>query len=183
MSNVRFLDFQYKISKSRISKKPSRMFSGDRQNSALMATYQPSIHEMRRVFDKFDSDKDGKISQSEYKAILTALGQGDKNGEVKKIFRVVDLNEDGFIDFKEFMEVHKKGGVRTKDIQSAFWMFDKNRDGKISAEDIWEVLQKLGESCSLQDCQKMARAVDTDRDGMVDMDDFMAMMNCSMKLG
>ncbi|KAK2665094.1 hypothetical protein Ddye_003668 [Dipteronia dyeriana] len=160
------------------------MFSGDRQNSALMAIYQPSTSEMKQVFDKFDSDKDGKISKSEYKDILTALGQkGDMNGEAAKIFRVLDLNEDGFIDFKEFMEVHKKEGVRTRDIQRAFRMFDKNRDGKISAEEILEILQGLGESCSLQDCRKMVRAVDTDCDGMVDMDDFMAMMNRPIKLG
>ncbi|KAI9181009.1 hypothetical protein LWI28_010273 [Acer negundo] len=182
MSKVSFLDFQYKISKSRVLKKPSRMFSSDRQNSALMATYQPTKNDMRQVFDRFDSDKDGKISQSEYKEILTALGQGDMDREVKKIYGAVDLNGDGFIDFKEFMEVHK-GGVRTRDIQSAFRMFDKNKDGKISAEEILEILQRLGEGCSLQDCRKMARAVDTDCDGMVDMDDFMAMMNCSIKLG
>ncbi|KAK0582521.1 hypothetical protein LWI29_026557 [Acer saccharum] len=183
MSKVSFLDFQYKISKSRISKKPSRMFSSDRQNSPLMATYQPTTNEMKQVFDRFDNDKDGKISQSDYKGILTALGQEDMNGEVTKIFGVADLNGDDFIDFKEFTEVHKMGGVRTRDIKNAFRMFDKNRDGKISAEDILEILQRLGEGCSLQDCRQMVRAVDTDCDGMVDMDDFMAMMNRSIKLG
>ncbi|TXG64313.1 hypothetical protein EZV62_011307 [Acer yangbiense] len=183
MSNVRFLDFQYKISKSRISKKPSRMFSQDRQNSGLTPGYQPNTNETRQVFDKFDSNKDGKISQSEYKAILTAIGQEDVSGEVAKIFQVVDLDGDGFIDFKEFMEVYKKGGVRTRDIQSAFRMFDKNSDGKISAEEILEILQRLGERCNLQDCRKMVRAVDTDGDGMVDIDEFMAMMTHSMKLG
>ncbi|KAL5857936.1 hypothetical protein ACOSQ3_005394 [Xanthoceras sorbifolium] len=177
MSNVSFLDFQYKISKNKLLQKPSRMFSRDRQNSALMATYQPNTSEMRRVFDKFDSNKDGKISQMEYKAMLSALGQENKIGEVAKIFRVVDLDGDGFIDFKEFMEVHKKGGgVKTRDMQSAFRTFDKNGDGKISAEEILEILRRLGERCSLEDCRRMVRAVDTDSDGMVNMDEFITMM-------
>lgn len=183
MSKVSFLDFQYKISKSKLLRKPSRMFSRDRQNSTLGPTYQPNTSEMRRVFDKFDSNKDGKISQMEYKAILRALGQGNMTGEVSKIFQVVDLDGDGFIDFKEFMEAHKKGGgVKTRDIHSAFRTFDTNGDGKISAEEILEILRRLGERCGLEDCRRMVKAVDTDGDGMVNMDEFMTMMTYSMKL-
>lgn len=185
MSNLSFLDFQYKISKNKFLRKPSRLFSSrDRQNSSVLPTFQADRNEMKRVFDRFDSNKDGKISQMEYKAILRAIGQASMISEVPKIFQVVDLDGDGFIDFKEFMEAHKKGGgIRTMDIQSAFRTFDKNGDGKISAEEILEMLRRLEESCSLEDCRKMVRAVDTDGDGMVNMDEFMAMMTRSLKLG
>ncbi|KAJ4716324.1 Calmodulin-like protein 1 [Melia azedarach] len=185
MSNVSFLDFQYKISKNKYLRKPSRLFSSrDRQNSGVLPTFQPNKNEMKHVFDKFDANKDGKISQTEYKAILRAIGQANMIPEVPKIFRVVDLDADGFIDFKEFMEVHKKGGgIRTMDIQNAFRTFDTNGDGKISAEEVLEMLRKLGESCSLEDCRKMVRAVDINGDGMVDMDEFMTMMTRSMKHG
>ncbi|BBH09557.1 protein disulfide isomerase [Prunus dulcis] len=152
------------------------------QNSGVSPSFEPNPYEMKRVFDKFDSNKDGKISQQEYKAILRALGKGNMVGEVPKIFRIADLDGDGFINFKEFMEVHKKGGgIRTIDIQNAFRTFDLNADGKISAEEVMEVLGRLGESCSLEDCQRMVRAVDTDGDGVVDIDEFMTMMTRSMK--
>ncbi|GAV87594.1 EF_hand_5 domain-containing protein [Cephalotus follicularis] len=178
MSNVSFLEFRYKISKHHnLLRKSARLFSIDRQSSGLLPTLQPNLNEMRQIFDKFDSNKEGKISQEEYKAILRALGQKNISGEVSKIFQVVDLDGDGFINFKEFLEVHnKEGGVRTMDIQSAFQTFDKNHDGKISAEEVMEVLRRLGERCTLQDCRRMVRAVDTDGDGMVDMDEFMTMM-------
>lgn len=184
MANVSFLEFQYKLSKSRILRKPSRLFSRDRQNSGLLPSYQPDLSELRYVFDKFDSNKDGKISQTEYKAVLRALGKENVMSDVPKIFRVVDLDGDGFIGFKEFVELHRKsGGVRTMDIQNAFRTFDLNRDGKISAEEVMEVLRRLGEGCSLEDCRRMVRAVDTDGDGMVDMDEFMTMMTQTMKIG
>jgi calcium-binding protein CML len=194
MSRTSFLDFQYNLSKRKYLRKPSRLFSRDRQNSGLSLLsnnrqnygmkniFQPSLDEMKMVFDKFDSNKDGKISQQEYKATLKSLGMGNSVNEVPNIFRVVDLDGDGFINFDEFMEAQKKGGgVRSLDIQSAFRTFDKNGDGKISAEEIKEMLWKLEERCSLEDCRRMVRAVDTDGDGMVDMNEFVAMMTQSMR--
>ena len=64
-------------------------------------------------------------------------------------------------------------------------MFDKNGDGKISAEEVQEMLRRLGEGegCTLDDCRKMVKAADTDGDGMVNMDGFMAMMTQSMRRG
>ncbi|MCI19238.1 calmodulin-like protein 1-like [Trifolium medium] len=194
MSRTSFLDFQYNLSKRKYLRKPSRLFLRDRQNSGLSLLsnnrqnsgmkniFQPSLDEMKMVFDKFDSNKDGKISQQEYKATLKSLGMGKSVNEVPNIFRVVDLDGDGFINFEEFMEAQKKGGgVRSLDIQSAFRTFDKNGDGKISAEEIKEMLWKLEERCSLEDCKRMVRAVDTDGDGMVDMNEFVAMMTQSMR--
>lgn len=183
MSRTSFLDFQYNLSQRKYLQKPSRLFSRDRQNSGLKSAFlQPNANEMKQVFDKFDSNKDGKISQQEYKATMKALGMGDSIHEVPNIFKVVDLDGDGFISFKEFMEAQNKGGgVRTMDIQSAFRTFDRNGDGKISAEEVKEMLGRLGERCSIEDCRRMVRAVDNDGDGMVDMEEFMTMMTRSLR--
>lgn len=183
MSNVSFLELQYKLSKNKMLRKPSRMFSRDRQTSGLSSPgsggfSQPSVDEMRRVFSRFDSDKDGKISQTEYKVVLRALGQERAIEDVPKIFKAVDLDGDGFIDFREFIDAYKRsGGIRSSDIQNAFWTFDLNGDGKISAEEVMSVLRKLGERCSLEDCKRMVRAVDADGDGLVNMEEFMRMMS------
>jgi len=113
---------------------------------------------------------------------MKALGMEDSVHEVPNIFKVVDLDGDGFINFKEFMEAQNKGGgVRAMDITSAFRTFDRNGDGKISAEEIKEMLGRLGERCSLEDCRRMVRAVDTDGDGMVDMDEFTTMMTYTLR--
>ncbi|KAI3789324.1 hypothetical protein L2E82_02117 [Cichorium intybus] len=183
MSKTSFLDIQYNISRRKFLRKPSRMFSSsDRQPSGL-PLFQPNMSEMRRVFDKFDRDKDGKISRGEYKAIIRALRQGGTDRDVQKIFEVADLDGDGFIDFKEFMEVQKKGGgVKAVDVQSAFRTFDLDGDGKISVEEVFELMKRLGERCSLQDCRKMVRAVDSNQDGVIDMDEFMTMMTQNMNM-
>ncbi|KAK7346014.1 hypothetical protein VNO80_20527 [Phaseolus coccineus] len=183
MPGTSFLDFQYNLSRRKYLRKPSRLFSRDMQNSGVKSVcLQPNADEMKRVFDKFDSNRDGKISQQEYKVTMKALGLGDSVHEVPDIFKVVDLDGDGFINFKEFMEAQNKGGgVRAMDINSAFRTFDRNGDGKISAEEIKEMLGRLGERCSIDDCRRMVRAVDTDGDGMVDMDEFTTMMTHNLR--
>lgn len=187
MSTSTFLDMQYNLSKRKFLRKPSRMLSfGSRQNSGSLPVSEPNEDAMKQVFDKFDRDKDGKISQDDYKFITRALQKGSTGGttrEVQKIFDIADLDGDGFIDLKEFKEVQKKGGGwKTKDIYNAFHIFDLDGDGKISAEEVFELLERLGERCSLQDCRKMVRAVDTNHDGAVDIDEFLTMMTQSTNL-
>ncbi|MFS8018108.1 putative EF-hand domain pair protein CML [Helianthus anomalus] len=183
MSSTSFLDLQYNISKRKFLRKPSRMFSSSDRQSSGLPLFQPNMTEMRCVFDKFDRDKDGKISRAEYKAIIRALRQGGTERDVQKIFEVADLDGDGFIDFKEFMEVQKKGGgVKAIDVQRAFRTFDLDGDGKISVEEVFELMKRLGERCSFQDCQKMVRVVDSNKDGVIDMDEFMTMMTQNMKI-
>ncbi|KAL2457754.1 Calmodulin-like protein 1 [Forsythia ovata] len=184
MTSMSFLDMQHQLSKKKFLQKPSRMFSRDRQNSGSLPIYSPTSEELKQVFNRFDSNKDGKISPEEYKAILKAMGKVNLvTKEVQKIFEVADLDGDGFIDFNEFVEVQKKGGgVKTVELQNAFRAFDKDGDGKITAEEVYELLHKLGERYSLRDCRKMVRAVDTNGDGVVDSDEFMTMMTRTMKI-
>ncbi|KAA8531704.1 hypothetical protein F0562_006579 [Nyssa sinensis] len=164
-------------------KRAQSSFYKERQRSSVSKAFQPNTEEMKRVFNKFDTNKDGKISREEYKLALKAVGGGNAETEVPEAFEATDSDGDGFIDFKEFMEVlNMGGGINTTDIQSAFRVFDLDGNGKISAEELMEVLGRLGERCSLESCRKMLRRVDTDGDGVIDMDEFMNMMTHTMKL-
>ena len=145
--------------------------------------FQANVEELRWVFNKYDTNKDGKISQEEYKLALKALDSGISDTEVAKAFQSIDSDGDGFVDFKEFMEMYNAGGgVKASDIQSAFQVFDLDGNGKISAEELSQVLKKLGEGCSLKACRKMMKGVDTNGDGFIDINEFMAMMASSKKL-
>ncbi|KAF9599934.1 hypothetical protein IFM89_001969 [Coptis chinensis] len=182
MAKLSLLNFQYNLSR-RLPSKPARWGSSERQWSGLSPSFQPNIEEMKRVFDTFDANKDGKISKEEYRSVLRALGKQNVETEVTKAFKVADSDGDGFIDFKEFMDVHEKGGgVKPVDIKNAFKTFDLDGNGKISAEELLEVLKRLGDRCSLETCKKMVRAVDADGNGLIDMDEFMKMMTQTMKL-
>ncbi|CAN4112198.1 unnamed protein product [Withania somnifera] len=173
MSKPSVLDFHYNLSKRTFLREPTRMFTRERQNSRSLPVCQPSLNDLKKVFDRFDANKDGEISPEEYK------GDTQSHREEKppqKIFNVAHADGDGFIGFKEFVEVQKKeGGINTMDLQSAFHAFDK--DGQV-----YELRKGLGQRCSLQDCRKMVKEVDANGDGVIDLNEFVTMMTRTMTL-
>lgn len=150
-----------------------------RETSNAEMSFQPKKDEMKWVFEKFDKNKDGKISLEEYKAAAKALDKGIIcENDAVKAFKAMDSDKDGFIDFKEFMEMFNGEGskIKEEDIKSAFQVFDINGDGKISAEELSQIFKRLGESCSLSACKKMVKGVDSDGDGLIDLNEFTRMM-------
>ncbi|XP_059211098.1 calcium-binding protein 2 isoform X1 [Centropristis striata] len=62
------------------------------------------IKELQSAFVQFDLDGDGKINQDEMKeAVKSMLGEKLKKGELEEILKELDINEDGSIDFEEFV--------------------------------------------------------------------------------
>ncbi|XP_074555668.1 calmodulin-like protein 30 [Curcuma longa] len=193
MSKLRVLDFQYNLDKRLRAFKWRRSSLRDSQVSDLFVRYEPNEVEMRKVFDKISNGKD-KIDKGDLERLVkrthTCHLQSDEKRKVceaekeaERMLWAADLNKDGVVDFGEFMEVNRKGGgVRSSEIKSAFWMFDRDGDGRISAADIQKMMERLGESCNLDECERMVKHVDKNQDGVVDMDEFMEMMTSTMKL-
>ncbi|CAJ2646205.1 unnamed protein product [Trifolium pratense] len=189
MSKFSFLKFSGSFSgkpnspRKNISQKNS-FNSRQTQTSSTEMSFQPKKDEMKWVFEKFDTNKDGKISLEEYKAAAKALDKGIGDGDALKAFKAMDSDKDGFIDFKEFMEMFNGEGskIKEEDIKSAFQVFDINGDGKISPEELSQIFKRLGESCSLSACKKMVKGVDGDGDGLIDFNEFTRMMMNGKKL-
>ncbi|OIT31282.1 PREDICTED: calcium-binding protein CML24-like [Nicotiana attenuata] len=139
------------------------------------------MDEVAKVFRKFDTNGDGKISLSELGAILNALGSTTSPDEVKRIMLEVDTDGDGFIDLKEFAAFHCPGGGtdgdNSKELREAFDLYDKDKNGKITAAELHSVMKNLGEKCSLKDCRRMISSVDVDGDGCVNFEEFKKMMS------
>ncbi|KAK8966420.1 Calmodulin-like protein 1 [Platanthera guangdongensis] len=181
MSKLRILNFQYQKLKRLHALKPAKWFSAkDRQISDVMSIFHPNLDEMNCVFRKLDLNGDGRISTNELRSFLVTIGRENAAAEARSMIQVADLNKNGFIEFEEFMAVHQKGVTRSE-IKMAFWMFDENKDGRIDAEEVMCMLRKLGETCSLEDCRRMVNKIDTNGDGLVDMDDFVIMMTRTMR--
>ena len=63
-----------------------------------------STDEIIGAFQVFDKNHNGVLSLSEFKHILMNLGQKFTEEEVNEIFNESDLNKNGNLDYKEFVE-------------------------------------------------------------------------------
>ncbi|RWR94123.1 putative calcium-binding protein CML25 [Cinnamomum micranthum f. kanehirae] len=149
-------------------------------SSILLQIQDPN--DLRMVFEKVDSDGDGKISSSELGSMLQSLGRQGSAEEVELMMRAVDLDGDGCISLGEFLSVttrERDPGSCLEDLKGAFGVFDRDRNGLISAEELHRVLGEMGESASLADCRVMIDVIDQKGDGAVNFDEFVAMMTRS----
>ncbi|PIN23659.1 Calmodulin and related proteins (EF-Hand superfamily) [Handroanthus impetiginosus] len=144
------------------------------------AIYLQDMNEVRKVFDRFDANSDGKISAEELRGVLNALGSDTSPEEVARMMEEIDTDKDGHINLDEFAAFCNGNSdpyqSAEKELKEAFELYDQDHDGKISAEELHKILTRLGEHCSVNDCAGMIKSVDSDGDGYVCFSEFRKMM-------
>ena len=71
-----------------------------------MAKQEPSeeqLDELREAFDYNDRDGDGRIELGEFAAMLDELEAEMSEQDAEIGFKDIDTNDDGLIDFREFV--------------------------------------------------------------------------------
>ncbi|XP_014503604.1 probable calcium-binding protein CML26 [Vigna radiata var. radiata] len=141
--------------------------------------YLQDMDEMKRVFNRFDANGDGKISVSELDNVLRSLGSGVPPEELQGVIDELDTDHDGFINLSEFAAFYRADTADGGDteVQDAFNMYDQDKNGLISATELCQVLNRLGMSCTIEECHNMIKSVDSDGDGNVNFAEFKRMMS------
>jgi len=140
-----------------------------------------SVDDARFLFKSIDRDGDGLLSQEE----LRKSGTRFTNREIEAIFAVGDINGDGELDVNEFINVLCPGATTVisrissqfkdaADVEKCFRDMDANQDGKISRD---EMMQYSG--LNEQEVNAVFELGDTDRDGEIDLQEFIGVMTTS----
>ncbi|CAN6485431.1 unnamed protein product [Victoria cruziana] len=137
--------------------------------------------ELRRVFQMFDRNGDGRITKRELSDSLENLGIFIPEKDLVAMIDKIDVNGDGCVDIDEFGVLYQTimdEKDEEEDMREAFNVFDQNGDGFITVEELRSVLSSLGlkQGRTVEDCKKMIRKVDADGDGMVNYKEFKQMM-------
>lgn len=64
---------------------------------------EEKMDELREAFDYNDRDSDGRIQLDEFSAMLDDLEADMTRHDVEIGFKDIDTNDDGLIDFQEFV--------------------------------------------------------------------------------
>ncbi|KAI3497857.1 hypothetical protein L2E82_13801 [Cichorium intybus] len=138
--------------------------------------------EVKIIFNRFDTNGDGRISEEELIGVLKSLGSDTSPDEVKRIMSEIDTDSDGSISLDEFVGFCKgiagdSEGDGINDLRETFKLYDQDNNGKISASELHQILCRLGENYTVESCANMIKSVDADGDGFVDFEEFKKMMS------
>ncbi|KAE8675721.1 Calcium-dependent protein kinase 3 [Hibiscus syriacus] len=131
---------------------------------------------LKEMFKSMDTDNSGTITFEELKAGLPKLGTKLSESEVRQLMEAADVDGNGTIDYIEFitatMHMNK---MEREDLYTAFQYFDEDNSGFTTMEELEQALRKynVGDEKTIKD---IITEVDTDRDGRINYDEFVAMM-------
>ena len=130
------------------------------------------------MFKAFDKNGDGKLSMEEVKTgYVEHYGRVMSDEDVEKMFKAVDSDNSGYIDYSEFVvaAMNEKQLTSNEKLQAAFKMFDKDGSGLITAAEIKEVLG-FGGNLDNAAIDAIIKQVDENGDGEISFEEFVAMM-------
>lgn len=131
------------------------------------------------AFDKFDTDKDGHITETELGVVLKGLNIHATRAEILDLITQVDTDKSGTIEFEEFLEImqQKMASMDPAEMVTiAFGAFDHDGDRKIGKGDLAKVMAELGEVVTQEEVEELIRVADTDNDGKLDQNEFIEWM-------
>ncbi|CAL4980034.1 unnamed protein product [Urochloa decumbens] len=132
---------------------------------------------IKEMFKFMDTDNDRIISY-ELKNGLAKLGSQLAESEVQMLIEAVDTNGRGALEYGEFLAVslHLQKMANDEHHRQAFLLFDKDGNGFIEPEELREALADDGAADSMEVVNDILHKVDTDKDGKISYDEFVAMM-------
>merc|ERR1712048_1356872 len=140
---------------------------------------------VKKAFDSFVSEHpNGKMKPVDFKKMMSAaLPKKDAGKMEKHVFRIYDTNNDGYIDFVEFMVIFHimSDGTSEEVLEKIFRLFDANSDGKISNSEMKRLVKDMygllkAEDPNLAADKMIAKSafaeMDKNEDGKVSIEEF-----------
>uniref|UniRef100_A0A6V7QYD7 EF-hand domain-containing protein n=1 Tax=Ananas comosus var. bracteatus TaxID=296719 RepID=A0A6V7QYD7_ANACO len=155
----------------------------------LNKSFKISLHRLRRSTSSSKPAAGGSATASS--SPMSSAGRAREYyqvaaDEAERVVADLDSDGDGLMDYGDFVRLMERdnggneegGGDEDEDLRRAFEMFEIEKgSGCITAKGLQQVLGRLGDVRSSEECEAMIRAYDLDGDGVVDYHEFQLMMN------
>ncbi|KAF6992199.1 hypothetical protein CFC21_009214 [Triticum aestivum] len=141
------------------------------------------LKQLRSLFDRFDMDGDGSLTQLELAALLRSLGLRPTGDESRALLLAIDADGSGTVEFDELaraiapvLTAHAPRLVDQAQLLEVFRAFDRDGNGYISAAELARSMAKLGQPLTFEELRTMMRDADADGDGVISFGEFAAVM-------
>ena len=134
-----------------------------------------------KLFNKIDENDDCIINEKElFEGLKLKYNTIVKKEDVIQIFKNIDLNNNGYIDYEEFVSaaVNKKRFMNKNTLLLAFKFFDKNDSGEICFDEIEKMFKEsvIDKKKVHESLQKIMKDVDLNIDGKITFEEFVTIM-------
>ena len=139
-------------------------------------TTQEETYELKKMFNTFDSNGDGKLSREE-------LFEGYKNcgletDDIDAMIEECDVDGSGFIDYTEFIaaSINKQKILSSDKLESAFKTFDLDGSGTICLAELKQIFEKDVRLADDTEWRNLMEEADVNGDGEIDLAEFKDLM-------
>ncbi|XP_020237357.1 calcium-dependent protein kinase 29 isoform X3 [Cajanus cajan] len=138
---------------------------------------EEEIKGLKQMFNNMDTDRSGTITYEELKSGLTKLGSKLSEYEIQQLMDAADVDKSGTIDYQEFITatINRHKLEKEEHLYKAFQYFDQDNSGYITRDELRHALTEyhMGDEATIDE---VIDDVDTDNDGRINYQEFVAMM-------
>lgn len=152
--------------------------------SRLETTHENTKKGLEETFDRFDFDRDGRVSISEASEVFHYLGVSSSITELRGFVSKVEAGsrtEDGTIDKKEFFAFFEQPGTNVTippDVVALlFQRFDDNEDKRIVLKEFESSCSKAGLDANPIETFNYFQVLDGNDDGILEWEEFQWIFN------
>eukprot|EP01084_Bolivina_argentea_P207683 354308_1 len=153
---------------------------GDDSQVALKELSAEEIAELQEIFNLVDEDRGGSISPQELQSLMATMGIHTTQEEIDKIMAEIDENNDGEIQFEEFVAVMSRkvsASYSSDDVIEAFQLFTLNSPpGNITLEQLELSLTQYGPKLNKEKATKLIEDLEVDDNGYFDYESYVSLI-------
>ncbi|XP_073055080.1 probable calcium-binding protein CML15 [Primulina eburnea] len=144
----------------------------------MMAKIQSEqLKQLKDIFDRFDMDRDGSLTQLELAALFRSLGLKPAGDQLHSMLANMDANVNGSIEFDELVgailpDLNEQILINQDQLLEVFRSFDRDGNGYITMAELAGQMAKMGQPLTYRELSNMMQEADTNGDGVISFNEF-----------
>lgn len=139
------------------------------------------MEQLKDIFNRFDMDSDGSLTQLELAALLRSIGIKPTGDEIYSLLSRLDSNGNGYVEFDELAKailpnMNEEVLINQDRLLEIFRSFDRDGNGFITITELAGAMAKMGSPVSYRELSEMMKEADTNGDGVISFNEFSNLM-------
>ncbi|XP_051122405.1 probable calcium-binding protein CML15 [Andrographis paniculata] len=135
------------------------------------------LKQLKEIFNRFDMDNDGSLTQLELAALLRSLGLRPTGDQITTMLANMDANGNGAIEFDELVEVllpdmDQQFLVDQDRLMQVFQSFDRDGNGYITLVELAAKMAQMKQPLTYNELTELMQEADTNGDGVISFSEF-----------